>query len=282
MKKQLVAPLMLAALGSAPAHSQSTGEGEKGKFTVTPALVSDYYWRGQNQHLNIGSPAFQPTIGYEKGPWSFDLGISVPLNDKFPSDNGEKSKKLKMSDTIYPEIDLSASYEFSFANDCFKIKPGILAYTYMTADDSGSTESDSDDFFKAVFEPTVSFAFAAKDFSLSLNLYYDVIQKGPTYEVEAGYTIPITEQIGVELSAMAGKFDLADSVPNSEQKEKFSGSYWQAGISVPIELTEKMAIVPGWYYAKGYGRTYQTGNDLKVSSPDEGRGVFSLSFSYTF
>jgi hypothetical protein len=271
MKKQLVAPLMLAALVSAPAQSQSTGESEKGKFTVTPALVSDYYWRGQNQHLKQGSTAFQPTIGYEKGPWSFDLGVSVPLNEK-------------MGDTIYPEIDLSASYEFSFVNDYFKIKPGFLAYTYMTADDSGSTESDGDDFYKAVFEPTVSFVFAVKDFNLSLNLYYDVIQKGPTYEVVAGYTIPVTERIGVELSAMAGKFDLADTVPNSEEKEKLSGSYWHAGISVPIELTEKMAIVPGWYYAKGYGYTHQTGNDPKVSSQDEdkGRGVFSLSFSYTF
>jgi len=271
MKKQLMAPLLLAALISAPSHSQSAGEGEKGKFTITPALVSDYYWRGQKQ----GGPSFQPAIGYEKGPWSFDLTLSVPLDEK-------------MSDTVYPEFDFSASYEFSFANDCFKIVPGLIAYTYPT----------TDEIFKAVIEPTVTFAFAVKDLSLSLNLYYDVIQKGPTYEVVAGYTIPITERIGVELSAMAGKFNLADTSPDSMKyededapgqtitfpgrKDKSSGSYWQAGVSVPIELTKRATIVPGWFYSQGYDLISQTDKEPKLKLPNEGRGVFSLSFSYTF
>jgi len=269
MKKQLATPLMLAALISAPSRSQSAGEGEKGKFTVTPAFVSDYYWRGQKQ----GGPSFQPSIGYEKGPWSFGLTLAVPMD----------TKKEKMSETVYPEIDLSASYEFSFANDHFKILPGILAYTYLTADDSNSTPAPGDDFHKAVIEPTVSFAFSAKDFNLSLNLYYDVIQKGPSYEVAAGYSISIAERFGVELAALAGKYDQTDvDTIKTDPKLTSTGNYWQAGVSVPIELTKTMTVTPGWLYSKGYDHIAQRKNEPKMQLPDEGRGVFSLSFSYTF
>jgi len=248
MKTRLIFPLALAALFAAPSHSQSAENGEKGTFTVTPSFVSDYVWRGQR----LGGFSFQPTFSYEKGPWNFELFANLPLDEK-------------MSETVFPEFDFSASYEFSFANDFFKIRPSLIAYTYP------NTEVE---IHKTIFEPNVSLAFSLKDLSLSLNLYYDLTQKGPTYEVEAGYTIPLAERVGIELSALAGKFELTDVVPNAVPKEKFSGSYWHAGISVPIELTERMAIVPGWQYAKGYDRFFQTGN--------EGCGAFSLNFSYSF
>jgi len=250
MKKQLVAPLMLAALFSAPSHSQSTGEGEKGKFTITPAVVSDYIWRGQSQ----GGMSFQPAITYEKGPWSYSISLAYPLDEK-------------LTDTVYPEFDLSAAYEFSLLGDYFKIKPGVLAYTYPRAEGQ----------YKAIIEPTVTFALDAKELNVSFTAYYDVIQKGPTYELAAGYSISLGERVGIDLSALIGKYELSNNNPDEPPKIDTSGSYWTLGLSIPIAFSQNTSLVPSCNYHKGFDRKV-----LGVPYTDENFWVFGISYSYSF
>jgi len=259
MKMQLLLSSTLAALVAAPSYSQSAGNSEKGKFTFTPAIVSDYIWRGQSQ----GGMSFQPAITYDKGSWSFGLSLAYPLDDNFNCYNP------------YPEFDLSASYELSFADDAFKIKPGILAYTYPRAEGQ----------YKAIIEPTVTFELDAKDFNMSFTAYYDVIQKGPAFELAAGYSISLVDKIGLDLSALIGKYELSNTDPESPPNPKAdsSGNYWMAGVSIPIAISEKMSLVPNCTYHRGFDRK-AFDNDLlkKQSYADEGFWVFGLSYSVSF
>ena len=259
MKKQILLLLPLAALIAAPSHAGNPDDSE-GTFTVTPAYVSEFMFRG----ARYGGASFQPMIEYSKGPLDLELWCNFPLADKIEG----------VSD---PEFDLTASYTLTIVPNAFTIKPGFTLYTFPRA-------KKEDGFYKATFEPKVSFSYTAGDISFALNLYYDLVMEGPTYEFGVDYSIPVKASnfnFELELSALIGKYDWADSVADSGTKEGIKGDYWQAGLAVPFEFSKSSKLVIGWYYAEGINTKSYAGA-ARDSLPDVGHGVFNVSFSHSF
>ena len=259
MKKQTLLLTLLTVLIATPSRSQSIADSE-GTLTVTPSFVSAYMFRG----VRYGGFSFQPAIEYSKGPLDLGLAFNFPISDKIPG-------------TCDPEIDFTASYTWTVVPDVFTITPGASLYTYPRA-------KKDDGFYKATFEPSVSFGYSIDDLKFSLNLYYDTVMEGPTYEFGIEYSIPLRQlDTEIELSALIGRYDWDDSVAGWPIKINNKGDYFQAGVSIPYEFSKKSKLIAGWYYTKGTNNYFRFGNDPKESNPDAiGRGVFSLSFSHSF
>ncbi|MCL1908021.1 MAG: hypothetical protein FWG12_01485 [Holophagaceae bacterium] len=247
MKKQALLTTALVALVAPPIFSQSTAD-SKGTFTIAPSYVSDFMFRG----MRLGGPSFQPTVEYSKGPLTVGVWSNFPI-----------SKKIEgVSD---PEFDIYASWDWQLVPDALTIRPGITAYTFPRAE-------NKDGFYQATYEPNLSLVYSVCDIDFTGTVYYDLVMKGPTYEFGIDYSVPIKPLgIGLELSALAGSYDWSESEKSTEKIEA-SGKYWQAGISIPYEFSDNSRIVAGWYYAEG----------KEKNSDAFGRGVFNISFSYSF
>jgi len=259
MKKQILLLLPLAALISAPSHARTPDDSE-GTFTITPAYVSEFMFRGSR----YGGASFQPMIEYSKGPLDFGLWCNFPVADKIEG----------VSD---PEFDLTASYTLTIVPNTFTIKPGFTLYTFPRA-------KKEDGFYKATFEPNVSFGYTAGDITFSLNLYYDLVMEGATYEFGVDYSIPLklsNHELELEFSAIIGKYDWDDSVADSVIKEGVKGDYWQAGFSIPFEFSKNTKLAVGWYYAEGINTKSYVGA-VRYPILDAGQGVFNVSFSHSF
>jgi len=252
MKNQISRTMALVVLAVAPALAQTTPD--EGTITITPlAFSTDYMFRG----VRNGGFSYQPAVEFSKGPWELALYTNLLISDK------------DVMGTNNLEMDWVASYTWNIVPDAFTIKPGVTAYHYPRAKkDEGA--------YNAVFEPSLSFGSSLGDVNLSLNLYYDLVQKGPTYEFAADYTINIASGLDLELAALAGKYDWSDLSP-VEENVKASGNYFQAGVTLPYEFSKRSVLKAGWYFSKGY---YFDGDGSKTG--DLGKGVFTLSYSYTF
>jgi hypothetical protein len=248
--------MALAVFAALPFHAQTMTESE-GTFTVTPSLVSAYMFRG----VRLGGLSFQPAVEYSKGPLSLQLYSNFPVSDKIPG-------------TCDPEFDLGASYTWTVVPEVFTIKPGIMLYTFPTAD-------TNDGFYKATCEPNVSFGYNLGDMSLSLNLYYDIVMKGATYELGADYSIHVQSTgLDIELSALIGKYDWSDSVADDVIKIRNSGNYFQAGVAIPYEFSKRSSLSIGWYFAKGTNNYYYPSREPNPNAI--GKGFFSVSYSFSF
>jgi len=85
----------------------------------------------------------------------------------------------------------------------------------------------------------------------------------------------------VELSILIGRYALSDTT-NEPIKIKNKGDYYQAGVSVPIELSAQSQLSVGLYYIKGTNNYFWI-EDRKELNPDAiGQFVFQLSFSRSF
>jgi hypothetical protein len=259
MKNQIVHFAVLAVLAVAPLRSQTMAESE-GTFTVTPSLVSAYMFRG----VRLGGLSFQPAVEYSKGPLSLQLYSNFPISDKIPG-------------TCDPEFDLGASYTWAIVPEVFTIKPGIMLYTFPAAD-------TDDGFYKATCEPNVSFGYSLGDINFSLNLYYDIIMKGATYELGADYSIHVQPiDLDIELSALVGKYDWSDSVADDTIKTRNSGNYFLTGLAVPYKFSKRSSLSVGWHFTKGINNYYYEGNRKISSNPEAvGKGFFSASYSFSF
>ena len=250
----------MIALAPIPVYSQP--DDRKGhEITVAPSFASTYMFRG----MRLGGTSFQPTVEYSKGPLTLGLFGNMPVSDRFSGD------------PVDPEIDIYASYDWEVVPEVFTIRPGIAVYTYPNAD-------KEEGFYKAQYEPYVCFAYTVHDMTLSLNLYYDLVLKGPTYEIEADYAIPIKPfNFDIELSALIGKYDWSDYEAETPSKIRAYGTYWQIGAAVPFEFSSRSKFIVGWYYAKGANSYIQVKNEFKEPNLDAvGRGVFNVSYSRTF
>jgi len=166
MNKKALLLSTLIGLIAAPSHSQSMTEHE-GTITITPSFVSAYMSYG----VQLGGFSFQPTIEYSKGPLSLGLLTNFPIEDKLPGSSD-------------PEIDFSACYTLDIMPDIFTIKPSVCLYTYPRA-------NKHDGFYRATWEPRVSFDYMLNKMAFSLNFYYDVTMKGGGWEFGFNRLIPI-------------------------------------------------------------------------------------------
>lgn len=229
--------------------------------TITPSLVSEYVFRG----TRLGGWAFQPSISTSYGPWNAEIWASDPL--------ANSDKVTGQSD---PEIDLSASYTWTIS-DSLNVQPGATLYTYPRA-------PLNEGFYRTTFEPNLGVNWTVLEVTLTPKVYYDVVLRGPTYELNSAYTLPLKE-IGTELdwAASAGTYLLDDSINGSKASVKTWGDYWSAGVSAPFAITSQSKLSVGWAYSRGTGSYSKEGVTPKQANQAQtDQGVTTVSWAWTF
>src|SRR5687768_16251412 len=229
--------------------------------TATAALVSQYMFRG----LRLSDGGLQPSVELATG----DLVLGAWSN--FPFDGN------KVPDSSDPEIDLYGSYTFAL-QDGITIAPGFTSYHFPSAPtDAG--------FYRSTFEPNIALSWTMADgVKLTPKVYYDVVLKGPTYELNAFYAVPLKD-IGSELdfTASIGGYEWKESANDVSPDVKAWGMYWLVGVSAPFQLTPQSKLTLGFAYTEGEKAYTKAGNFGK--SPNSlavGRGVVTVSYAYTF
>jgi uncharacterized protein (TIGR02001 family) len=257
----LLCSLLLAgALGSANAQAPATASAPaSSSIMLIPSVVSQYMFRG----VRLGGPAFQPSLEYDYGNLALGVWANTPISEK-------------VSNQSDPEIDPYGSYTFN-VNDNFSIVPGVTLYTYPRTDVSQG-------FYRATFEPSVAVNYTVQGVKFTPKFYYDVILKGPTYELTAAFTVPLTD-LGSELdfTAVGGTYKWTDAARNANPSLTNYGDYYLGGVSMPFQITKESKLSIGFAYTKGTGNYYkQSGSPKQQNSAAVGRGVATLSYIYTF
>lgn len=263
MKKKIILALCFATTGALSAFAQTAApvaEAPNFSTTLTPAFVSQYMFRGQR----LGGFSFQPNIELDYGSLGVGLWNNLPLNGKVDG----------VSD---PEVDPYVYYTIK-ASDTVSIVPGATLYTFPNADTSNG-------FYRTTFEPYIGVPVSLPGgVTLTPKVYYDFVLEGPTYEVTAAYAVPI-EEAGTELdfTATYGDYVFKDAAKDASPAVKQVGTYWLVGVSMPYQITKEAKLTVGFAYTKGEDAYFKqagvpkSGNSLAV-----GRGVFSVSYAYTF
>ena len=226
---------------------------------LTPAFVNQYMFRG----ARLDGPSFEPTIEVDSGSLALGVWANFPMKDKVPGQSD-------------PEIDPYGSYSLT-VSDAVSIAPGFTWYNYPNADPNNG-------FFKSTFEPNIALNYTIAGVRLTPKFYYDLVLKGPTYEFSLAYAVPLKE-IGSELdwTATAGTFILRDAAKNADPRVKNWGNYYLIGVSMPFALTKESKLTIGLAYTKGSDNFIKQGSAPRVENTAAvGRGVVTLSYSYTF
>ena len=257
----LLCSLLLAgALGSANAQAPATASAPaSSSIMLIPSVVSQYMFRG----VRLGGPAFQPSLEYDYGNLALGVWANTPISEK-------------VSNQSDPEIDPYGSYTFN-VNDNFSIVPGVTLYTYPRTDVSQG-------FYRATFEPSVAVNYTLQVVKFTPKVYYDVILKGPTYELTAAFTVPLTD-LGSELdfTAVGGTYKWTDAARNANPSLTNYGDYYLGGVSMPFQINKESKLALGVAYTKGTGNYFKTSASPKSLNPAAvGRGVGTLTYTYTF
>ena len=262
MKKTLLLALAAITTGMATGQAQDMAVAEAASFstTLTPAVVSQYMFRGQR----LGGPAFQPNVEVDYGALGVGVWSSFPLADKVDG----------VSD---PEIDPYFYYTLP-ATGWLNVVPGATLYTFPRADTGAG-------FYRSTFEPSLALGISVPGgVTLTPKVYYDFVLDGATLEITAAYAVPLTA-LGSELDLAAsyGDYLWHDAVNGAAPAVKQAGQYWTAGATVPFQLTKAAKLTIGFLYTKGYDAYLKEPGVPKVENTlAVGRGVASVSYSHTF
>jgi uncharacterized protein (TIGR02001 family) len=248
----------VAALG--PAHAETAPFAEDGvesSWTITPAVTSQYLFRG----VKVADAAFQPTVEYGRGPLTLGLWASAALEEQESGDSD-------------PEIDLYGSYTFTLPDSNLEIVPGFALYTYPGA-------RRSNGLYSATFEPSLAVNVETKGIRFTPKCYYDTVLKGATFELTAATAVPLTS-LGttLELSASVGTFRWSSVTADASPDEKNWGDYWTVGASLPYQITTNGQLALGVLYSEGHNNYYKQGTAPKVPNESAvGRAAVTLSYS---
>ncbi len=243
----------------AAAPAAAPAEATTGSWVLTPSVVSQYMFRG----VRLGGPSFQPSLEYDYGAFAIGVWNSDPIADRVPGQSN-------------PEIDPYGSYTFTI-NDKLSIVPGFTWYTYPRADRSNG-------FYKDTFEPNLAVNYTIGILKITPKFYYDVVLRGPTYELNAAVAVPLKEA-GTELdfAATVGTFKWDDSIDQVSPSIKNWGNYWLVGVSLPFQVTKASKLTVGFAYTKGSDNYLKQGTDPRVlNTAAVGRGVVTVSYGWTF
>jgi uncharacterized protein (TIGR02001 family) len=228
-------------------------------WTLTPAFASQYMFRG----VRLGGPAFEPTVECDYGNLALGVWANFPIADKVPGQSD-------------PEIDPYGSYKFTI-NDAFSIQPGFTWYTYVNAEKGNG-------FYKSTFEPNIAVNYTVSGLTLTPKLYYDMVLKGPTAELNAAYAVPLKD-LGTELdfSGTLGTYKWTDASAIHNPDTKNYGNYWLAGVAAPFQINKQTKLTLGWAYTKGSDNFFKTGSAGKAENTAAvGRGVVTVSLAFSF
>ncbi len=216
--------------------------------------------------VKLGGAGFQPTLEYD-----YDV-LAIGVWSNFPFDPS------KVPGQSNPEFDFYGSYKFDVVKDTLNLQPGFTFYTYPRANRSNG-------FYKDTFEPNIAANYTAGAFTLTPKLYYDMVLKGPTVELNAAYAVPLKDA-GTELdfAATVGSYKWTSAAPDQGADVKNYGNYWLLGVTVPYQIvkdTQKLSV--GFAYTKGSDNYLKLGNTPKASNSGAiGRGVVTISYAITF
>lgn len=258
---------MVAALAADSALAQTMAytpaatatNGPDMSLTVTPSYVSEYMFRG----VRLGGPSFQPSAELAWGNLAVGLWANLPIADRVPGQSD-------------PELDPYLSCTFN-VNDRFSIVPGFTAYIYPNAD-------TGDGFYKATFEPNLAVNYTIAGVKLTPKVYYDVTMEGPTFELNAAYTVSLEKlHAELDLSGSVGTYFWNDSVKDASPRIKNSGSYYQVGVALPFTLNKHLTFTPGVAYTEGFDNNFEvSGQPDTDNDAADGRVVVTASLSYSF
>jgi hypothetical protein len=227
---------------------------------VTPTYVSEYMFRGQR----LGGQSFEPSVEADYGNWALGVWSNLPLANRVPGQSD-------------PEIDPYGSYTYN-VSDALSLQPGFTIYTYANA-------PTNQGYFRSTYEPNFAVNYTIDGFKLTPKLYYDLILRGLTSELSAGYAVPMKE-VGSELdfTGTIGNYFLSDAVNKIDNPgAKAAGNYWLLGVSAPFTINKATKLTVGWAYTQGTGAYVKQGSLPRVDNSEAvGRGVFTASLGYTF
>jgi len=248
----------LSVHGQTAAPAPAPVETPSSSWVVTPSVVSQYMFRG----VRLGGPSFEPSVEFDSGNLALGVWANTPISDK-------------VSGQSDPEIDPYGSYTFAI-NDALSVVPGFTWYNYPQADKRAG-------FYKGTFEPSLAVNYTVNGVKLTPKLYYDVVLKGPTYELTAAFAVPLKDAGTVlDFAATIGSYKWTDAAEATPAVKNW-GDYWQLGVSVPITVSKNSKIVIGFAYTEGSGNFYKQGTAPKVENTAAlGRGVVTLSYAITF
>lgn len=264
MNKKLIlciASVCVAGAIGAGAQTAAPAPAPSGSWTLTPAAVSQYMFRG----VRLGGVSLQPSVEYGYGDFAAGLWANFPIKDKVPG----------VSD---PEFDLYGSYTTAI-NDATTFVTAFTWYNYPDADKSAG-------FYKSTFEPSVAvnFTIPGAGVKLTPKLYYDFGLKGPTAEFTAFYAFPLKDA-GTELdfTATVGTYKWKSAAANTSPDIKNWGDYWLVGVAAPFQLSKTAKLTVGWAYTDGSNNYYKQGSAPRAQNTMAvGRGVFSVSCAFSF
>jgi uncharacterized protein (TIGR02001 family) len=229
--------------------------------TATASMVSQYMFRG----LRLSDGGLQPSVEVSTGNLVLGAWGNFPLDgDKVP-------------DSSDPEIDLYGSYAIPL-RDGLTLAPGFTSYNFPSAPTSAG-------FYRSTFEPNIGLSWTMPDgVRLTPKVYYDLVLKGPTYEITALYALPL-KNIGSELdfTATLGSYKWKEAANDASPEVKAWGQYWLVGVAAPFQITPKSRLAFGFAYTEGRKAYTKAGSFGKVpNSLAIGRGVVTVSYSMTF
>jgi uncharacterized protein (TIGR02001 family) len=247
-------PTPPAAVAPAPAAPSFT-------VTATASAVSQYMFRG----LRLSDGGFQPSVEMSSGSLTLGAWGNFPLDgDKVPGSSD-------------PEIDLYGSYSIPVAEQ-ITLAPGFTSYNFPNAPESAG-------FYRSTFEPNIALSWTmASGVKLTPKVYYDLVLKGPTYEITALYALPLP-QIGSELdfTATYGGYKWTEAANDTSPDVKAWGQYWLLGVAAPFQITPKSKLTLAFAYTEGRDAFTKAGDLGKTpNSLAIGRGVVTFSYAYTF
>ena len=254
----LITGVALHADSTAPAPAAVSAPSSSWIFT--PSIASQYMFRG----ARLGGPSFQPSAEYDQGNLAVGVWANVPLTDKVEGQSD-------------PEFDFYGSYTMEAIKDTLTWAPGFTLYTYPDA-------KKSNGFYTATFEPNVALNYSVAGWKFTPKLYYDIILKGPTYELSAAYTIPLPDfKTELDFTGTIGTFKWTDAFADNNPKAKNWGDYYSVGVGVPFQVTGSSKLTVGFAYTQGKNNFVKIGSDHRTeNSAAVGRGVVTVSYAMTF
>jgi len=190
----------LAALLPALAPAPASAAFDEGSWSITPAFASQYLFRG----ARLAGASFQPSIDYTAGPLALGLWSNAALSDQISGDSD-------------PEFDFYGTYLFSNDAGTLDFIPGFWLYTHPDAQRSRGYHS-------LTFEPNLAVNFYVRGIRLTPQVYYDIMLKGATWELNAGFAVPLkTLGTTLEFLATAGTFKRTNVTAGASPREKSWG-----------------------------------------------------------
>lgn len=247
------------AVGLAEA-SAAGGTAPDVSVTATVAAVSTYMFRG----LRLSDGGLQPQVEVAAG------NLIVGAWGNIPFDGG------KVPDSSDPEIDLYAVYNVALEGG-LTLTPGFTLYHFPKAPTKAG-------FYRNTFEPSLALSYVVDGVKLTPKVYYDMVLKGPTYELTAFYALPLT-RLGSELdfTATVGGYKWKDTANDASPDVKAWGQYWLLGVAAPFQISPTSRITVGFAYTEGRKAFTKAGSFGQVpNSLAVGRGVATVSYTLTF